>query len=209
MISDIVGAQSKIIASYGNSDPITEPRYNKIEGSPYQFEVWLPGKIHHIEGEIIDHPLVNYNAENGKIEIKDKNGAVTIINEVVYHKVELMDNGKTYTFVNRVRTGDISYYKAIYRGEKLSFLEKMEKEIQKESSVDYSAFKYIGKFNKKSTTYILQDGQLSEVFRGKKKILDFFDSNALAKYVKAEKLNFKRNEDLAKAFKYMEENPNN
>jgi len=196
---------AQIVASYGNSDPITQNRYANIQGVPYQFDQWMPGKIYDIEGEIIEHSRINYNAENGKFEVENENGAITIINEIRYSKIEIRDGNKTYTFANRLRPKDITYYQLIFRGEKIAFLEKLDASINRESKPDYSANRYIGSFKKKSQNYILKDGQIHEIYRSKKKILKFMGSDPLKKFVKTEKLNLRKDEDLKKALRFYEE----
>lgn len=195
---------AQIKASFGNPDPITQNRYSGVKGSPYLFEDWMPGKIFEFEGETIQLDKINFNTENGKIEVMDDKGAITIINEVLYHKVEIEIADKVHTFSNRLAKGDINYYKIIYRGKNLGFMEKTISEIQRDATSDYNAYSYTGSFDTKTNYYILKDGTVREVFRSKKKILDFLGSTELAQFVKKEKLNLKKDSDLVKAFEFME-----
>jgi hypothetical protein len=199
---------AQIEASYANPDPITENRYIGIKGSAYLFENWLPGKIYEFEGDVFQHTKINYNTKTGKVEIQNENGSITVINEVLYHQVEIMDKDQTLTFANRLTKGDINYYQVIYKGDQLAFLEKTVAEVKTESSSEYSAYKYTGVFSKQNQHYILKDGQIQEVFRNKKKILEFFNSKELEQFVKKEKIKFNRDEDLAKAFRFLEEGLN-
>jgi hypothetical protein len=197
---------AQIEASYANPNPITENRYIGIKGSAYLFEHWLPGKIYEFEGEVFQHTKINYNTKTGKIEIQNENGSITVINEVLYHQVEIMmDKDQTLTFANRLTKGDINYYQVIYKGDQLAFLEKTVAEVESENVSEYSAYNYSGAFDQKTKYYILQDGQIQEVFRNKKNLLEFFDSKELEQFVKKEKLKFKKDEDLVKAFEFMEE----
>lgn len=202
-LSTSVKAQIK--ASFANPKPITKNRYIGIEGSAYLFEHWLPGKIYEFEGAVLPHNKINYNTRTGKIEVKNENGSITVINEVLYHKVEILKEDQTRTFANRLTTGDINYYQVIYRGDQLAFLEKTIAEVKKENASEYSAYKYTGAFDKKTKFYILKDGQIQKVFRNKKKILEFFNSKELEQFVKKGKIKFKKDEDLVKAFEFMEE----
>jgi hypothetical protein len=99
---------------------------------------------------------------------------------------------------------DINYYQVIYQGKKVSFLEKVFAEIKGVSTTEYNAYKYQGDFEQQTKNYVLRDGQIEEIYRNKKKILSFLDSKELEKFVKEEKLNFKKNEDLIKAFEFYE-----
>lgn len=197
--------KAQIEASYANPDPIVENRYIKVKGSAYLFENWLPGKIYAFEGEVVPHNKINYNTMTGKIEIQNENGSLTVINEVLYHQVEILKGDQTLTFANRLTKGDINYYRVIYRGDQLAFLEKTVAKVNTENASEYSAYKLTGTFDKDTNHYILKDGQMQEVFRNKKKILEFFNSKELEQFVKKEKIKFKKDEDLAKAFEFMEE----
>jgi hypothetical protein len=86
--------KAQVKASFGNPDPITENRYAGVKGSAFQFDNWLPGKIYAAEGEVINHSKINFNAMTGKIEVLDDKNVITIINEVLYSKIELYDGEK-------------------------------------------------------------------------------------------------------------------
>ncbi len=82
----------------------------------------------------------------------------------------------------------------------------MEAKVSTATDAEYSAYNYIGSFDKDLKTFIVKDGQRHEIFRNKNKILKFFDSDALKKYVKSERLNFNKDEELGRAFRFMEGN---
>lgn len=199
-----LSGKAQVEASYGNPDPITENRYTGVKGSAYLFDDWLPGKLYEFEGEVLKQNKINYNTHNGKVEVMDENGAITIINEILYHKVEMMEDTQTHTFANRLRPKDINYYKIIYQGDKLAFLERTTAEIDKGTSSEYNAYKQVGVFDKDTKHFILKDAQIEEVYRNKKKILEFFGSQELEQFVKQEKLKLNKDEDLVRALKYFE-----
>lgn len=197
-------ASAQIEASYANPDPIVENRYAGVKGSAHLFDEWLPGKIYEFEGKVLEHNKINFNAHNGKMEVKDENGAITIINEILYHRVEIMDGNQIHTFANRLKPKDINYYKIIYQGDQLAFLEKSTAKINKGTSSEYNAYKEVGVFDMDTMHFILKDDQIEEVYRNKKKILEFFDSKELEQFVKKEKLKLNKDEDLIKAFEFLE-----
>ncbi len=195
---------AQITPSYTNTEVITTDRYIRYQGNPYLFEKWMPSHVYGPDNKIIPQLKINYNAQNNQFEVMNPDGGIIVANEVLYNRVDIFQDGDTLTFSNKVIKGDINYYRVIYSGDKLAFLEKMEVSVKKDIDAEYSAYNYIGSFDKDLKNYIVKDGQRHEIFRNKNKILKFFDSDALKKYVKSERLNLNRDEDLVEAFRFME-----
>lgn len=180
-------------------------RYGEVVGTPYYFEGWHPGKIYTYDGKQLEHPRVNYNGLTGKFELQEKSDQIIEISNIQYAKVILDTPEGTMTFANRYgKTTVTNYYREIYKGEKLAFLEKFKSSIERKEEPEYGSATYKDKFIEKTQYYVWKDEKLNEIGRGGKKILSFINSSALNKYVKKQKLNLKRDADLKLALAYYE-----
>ena len=187
-----------------NNEVLTEKRYSQVQGSPYYFKSWQKGTIKDIKGNSSSNTSINFNGETGLIEVKEGERIIQL-NENLYNQVELMVDGDKHIFVNRLTPVDLTYYKAIYQGEIMQFLARFESELKKEDDVaTYGASKSRTKFVNKTKYYIFQDQELKEVTRNTKKLIEHLKSPRLKSYVKKNKLNLKKDEDLAKALAYYE-----
>lgn len=70
--------------------------------------------------------------------------------------------------------------------------------------VIYGVFSFCLKFVNKIKYYIFWDGKMKEVNRNIKKLIDYLKFVRLKGYVKKNKLNFKKDEDLVKVLVYYE-----
>lgn len=188
-----------------NNEVMLENRYTKVEGSPYLFDEWSEGTIYSSNGEILQHPAVNFNGQNGKIEIRELDNKIIALNAMLYNKIEIEADGQKHVFSNRLQgPADLTYYRVIYGGDGLYFLEKFESDIKEEDVANYGVSKSRNRFVRSAKNYLLQDGKLEFTPRSTSKILKLFNSSPLDKYVKKEKLNLKEDADLRKALAYYE-----
>lgn len=188
-----------------NNEIITENRYSKVEGSPYLFDDWQKGTIYSSDGQILPYDEINFNGQNGKVEVREADKKIIALNALLYNKVEVLVESEKYVFANRLQSPtDLTYYHVIYAGTKLSFLKKFESDIKEEDVANYGVSKSKNRFVSSTKHYILQDNNLTFTPRSKGKILKFLNSTKLEKHIKKEKLNLKDDADLQKALSYYE-----
>lgn len=188
-----------------NNEVFTENRYSKVKGSPYLFDDWSKGTIYAADGEVQPHNQINFNGQNGKVEVKEGGDKIIALNAKLYNKIEIEVDGQKHVFANRLRgEKDLTYYEVIYGGKDLYFLKKFESDIKEDDVANYGVSKSQNRFVPETRHYILRNGQMEFTPRSKGKILKFFNSSKLKKYVKKEKLNLRDDTDLRKALAYFE-----
>ncbi|MBX2874906.1 MAG: hypothetical protein KTR30_22475 [Saprospiraceae bacterium] len=186
-----------------NNEVFTEKRYSKVQGSPYFNKEWNKGNLYDIKDKVLPHASINYNGETGLMEIKEEEKTIQL-NQNLYNRVEIMVEGKKQVFVNRITPVDLTYYRAVYQSDIMQFLEKFQSTLKEEEVATYGASKSRSKFVNKTKFYIFRDGKMEEVNRNTKKLVEHLKSARLKGYVKKNKLNLKKDEDLVKALAYYE-----
>lgn len=186
-----------------NNEVFTEKRYSNVQGSPYFNKEWNKGNLYDVKDQILPHASINFNGESGLLEILEDEKTIQL-NQNLYNRVEIMVDGKKQVFVNRITPVDLTYYRAVYQSEIMQFLERFESTLKEEEVATYGASKSRSKFVNKTKHYIFKDGKMTEVTRNNKKLVDQLKSARLKSYIKKNKLNLKKDEDLVKALAYYE-----
>lgn len=186
-----------------NNEVLTEQRYSKIQGSPYLFKAWNKGNLYDVKDQVLPHASINFNGETGLLEIKEDEKTIQL-NQNLYNRVEIMVDGKKKVFVNRVTPVDLTYYRAVYQSDIMQFLEKFESKLKEEDVATYGASKSRSKFVNKTKYFVFKEDKMHEVSRNSKKLVAFLKSPRLKGYIKKNKLNLKKDEDLVKALAYYE-----
>ncbi len=187
-----------------NAAPLSENRYAKVEGSPYQFKDWMDGILFE-KDEPFKHPKVNYNGRTGRFEVKVDDGKIIEINPLLYRRIIVQTEDESYPFSNKWDEENPVYYREIFAGEKVAFLEKFETELETNDVASYGVSSTSTRFVEKRNTYLWLDGKLMEVKQNKRKIFEAIGSSKLEKYAKKQKLNVKRDDELAAVLRYYEE----
>jgi len=186
-----------------NNEVFTEKRYSHVQGSPYFNKEWNKGNLYDVKDQVLPHASINFNGESGLLEIKEDEKTIQL-NQNLYNRIEIMVDGKKQVFVNRITPVDLTYYRAIYQSDIMQFLERFESTLKEEEVATYGASKSRSKFVNKTKYYIFKDGKMNEVTRNNKKLVDHLKSARLKSYIKKNKLNLKKDEDLVKALAYYE-----
>ncbi|PHN03806.1 hypothetical protein [Flavilitoribacter nigricans] len=186
-----------------NNQVLMQDRYDKIDGTPYLLEDWGTAVLYPLKGESLRHAKINYNGTTGTFEIVEGDAYIEL-NAALYNKVELNYKGKTYTFVNRLKPDDVTYYMVLHEGKDYLFLEHFEADLRSQGA-NYGVSADQEKFVPVTNNYVWKDGTLHDINRNTKKIVSFFDSPALKKEVKNKKLNLKDDADLSAALSYYDQ----
>lgn len=177
---------------------------SKIQGSKYFNDAFLPGKVF-IDGkeEKIVLPL-RYNAYADVIEIQNGD---TIEALVESEEISCTIYGETYLYKEYLsKKGDIvkGYLKLLNQGNNVSFFVKQKakyKEAKPAKTSHSSSFP--AKFVKSETYYFLPSGKKAAIMLNKKSLLKELDTNKKGKmksFLKTEKINFKKKNDLKRLF---------
>lgn len=201
LVGHIAWAQDPLYNS--NNEALMQKKYSKVEGSPYLFKDWHKGNLYDIKDNVTPHSAINFNGDTGKVEIQEDDKVIQL-NENLYNRIEIMVDGKKQVLVNRVSPIDLTYYRAIYQSDLHQALERFESTLKEDEVGTYGASKTRSKFVNKTKFYLFKDGELHEVNRNKKKLVEFLKSARLKSYIKKNKLNIKKDEDLVKALAYYE-----
>lgn len=201
-IGQVIWAQ-EVMYNTAN-ETLMQKDYTKIQGSPYLFKDWNKGTLYDIKDNVLALPAINFNGDIGKVVIQEEDNIIEL-NENLYNRIEIMVDGKKEVLVNRITPIDLTYYRAIYQSETHQALEKFESKLKEDDTVGtYGASGKRSKFINKTKFFLFKDGKLHEVNRNNKKIIEFLKSARLKGYLKKNKLNLKKDEDLVKALAYYE-----
>lgn len=185
------------------NETLMQKDYSKVQGSPYLFKDWHKGTLYDIKDKPTAATAINFNGDTGKVVMQEDDKIIEL-NENLYNRIELMVDGKKEVLVNRVTPIDLTYYRAIYQSEMHQALERFESDLKEDEVGTYAASSKRAKFMNKTKFYLFKDGKLHQVNRNNKKIIDFLKSPRLKGYLKKNKLNLKKDEDLVKALAYYE-----
>ena len=198
-----VGWAQEVMYNTAN-ETLMQKDYSKIEGSPYLFKEWHKGTLYDIKDNATTEAAINFNGDTGKVVIQEEDKIIEL-NENLYNRIEIMVDGKKEVLVNRITPIDLTYYRAIYQSEMHQALEKFESDLKEDDGVGtYGASSKRAKFMNKTKFFLFKDGKLHQVNRNNKKLVEFLKSPRLKGYIKKNKLNLKKDEDLVKALAYYE-----
>jgi hypothetical protein len=184
-------------------------RYEGTKGSPYVFEEWVPGEVLMLNEQRILIREMNYNCFDNEVAYLDPDSkAVMLINKYTINRFFLIPGQDTLLFVPLKLDEDrpAVFAEVLYQGE--STLYKLyEKEfIRANYEGGYSADRKYDEFADKSSLYLSTANNPGpiKIKKSKKQILAALSGAAdgLAGYVKAEKLDLKREEDLIRLLEY-------
>jgi len=178
----------------------------KYQGSPYLYDSYVPGKMI-VNDEQTFQIMVRYNAYSDVFEMLDDNNRSSALYKLDYVKIIMtgreyqiysyQDNGKQIEgyLENLSVSGDTKFFRK--DSKKFVDLVKAETGYEKDKPA---------KFVLESPKYYAQkkDESLKEIKLKKKDILALFQShkNEVSTFVKKQKLNLKRQEDVIKLFDY-------
>lgn len=206
LCSSLALAQHTNINTYkfdSNQQVLLVNRYENIDGSPYFLEKWAKGSLQSPRGSTVEHEMVNLNGHTGRFEVIESETTVEL-SAALFNRVELSHNNARYVFVNRLPESDLTYYRLIHEGKNYLFLEKFQVTLQV-NGANYGVSTAPQKFLNHTDSFIWKDGQLHDINRTNKKILDFFNTPALNDLVRSKKLNLKEEADLLAALRYYDE----
>ena len=209
------GAQSdghfteSIVSNFENAMRLTgadeDAKLSNVMGSPYENDSFLIGKAANKKIDNSKPYYLRYNIYNDVIEIQDSENIIGLIkslniyaiisNREYHYEIYSNDNAKT----------DEGYFILLSKGINSNlYLRKIKKFKDKVKAKDSYHKDTPAAFVDSESFYIKKDRVLFPVSKKKKDFLLQFPEkeNELKKYMKAEKINLKSQNDVVKLFKY-------
>jgi hypothetical protein len=192
--------------SDSNRRPMTEKKYVDISGSPYFSDLFLKGSVNLADGKHYDNMFLQFDQVQEKLLFKN------MLNEEFPSEFTLavaefnvtLPEGESVKFKNLNSAGEnkAGLYQEIYSG-KVSLFKRTKKNIVQNASYNTAN---VEKRITVSTTYLIQtaDAQLVPVKADKKAFLSVLSgkSKELEAYISKEKIDFKKDSELAKLMAY-------
>ncbi|PKP33665.1 MAG: hypothetical protein CVU00_10390 [Bacteroidetes bacterium HGW-Bacteroidetes-17] len=183
---------------------------NDIKGSPYLKTEFVLGdiltynKIHYV-----NVPL-RYNIYNDEIEFEvDKENYLAISSPESIQKIIIGDDAFIYTVKRNKKGEQFGYYQLLHEG-KVRLLSRHNIVFKEATRTTGYKAAESAKFEKNSNTYYLQkENDEPHEISNKKDLVAMLgpQGEKINLLIKKEKLNFRKEEDLIKLVKFMNENP--
>lgn len=182
--------------------------WNNVKGSPYLYEQYKVGMFY-VGNKSYGKVLMRLNTYSDEIELLPENGQETeALMKVANSKVTFENKTlKVYTFNDEEGYEQQGYFLVLSDQKNVSLLlRKKCKFSPNEKAATANQANRAAKFTQYDRYYIVKDGNKPVQIAPKKKaILKLFPEKAdeIKKYIKAEKLKLKRQEDFAKLITYI------
>lgn len=185
--------------------PLMVIKHTDVEGSPYFYNFWVKGKVTLKNGKSYSNDSLKFDLVDDKLIFKNDDGTLMYFAEPV-GAFDLLDkDSKVLHFKNGLPASNglnaESYFQIIYDG-KIPLFKRTGKFITE--SKQYNSASTIKSFNTIFNYYTLQNEALIKVSLNKKTIVALFGikEEQLNDYLKQEKIDLKKDDDLNKLFTY-------
>ena len=188
---------------------LTERKLDDVKGFPYIVNKWSNVTAYTTEGQKIEGLLGKYNAENDAIEVLIEDKLIELNNHL-YNKITILaidieGNKTVYNYENGLISGDLGYYNVIYKGKKVSFVEKVVAKLLHKTVANYGLSEDIKKYVKTTKYFIILDDKFIQVKKNKKSILGALGNNRdLERHIKKNKLKLRKNFEIRAALDHFE-----
>lgn len=195
-----VAAQQAVFA---DGSPVKEIKYSDIIGSELYNTEWWNAEVLLTNGARYNLP-VKYNLYVDELFFKSDNQTMSFVvpvREFVFKE----SSSATAFFRNGYPANDgfsdKTFYQVLVDG-KVQLLKKLSKQVMETKDFNSSIVKK--RFTDLSKVYSFRDNQFYQLKRDKSGILNVFSdrSNEIAKYISDNKINLKKDDELAKVFNY-------
>jgi len=189
--------------------PLMTKDYTNIEGSPYLYDDWIAGTVKLANGVTNKEPIMlKYNLLDDEVYFKDKAGeAMAFV--VPVQEFTLNPTQIDATLARRYRNGykgidgikPAAYFEVLSDG-KVQLIKKIVKVIFETQNIGSAA--KTRSFIDKTKYYLVIDGNATAVKNDKKSLLATLSDKEtqLEAYIKTNKVDFKKDADLAKLVTY-------
>jgi hypothetical protein len=198
-------------ATYGqdvNGSALKASRYLDINGSPFLFDSWLPAMVQLENGQTYKLD-VKYDLVADNLIFKDKNGdSLAFVLPIKEFKFTAgRDDKLTHSFKSGFpqttgNTGKNTLYEVLFEGT-TTLLKKQSKSIWEETTT-YGTANRTKNISSKTIYYIVDESGIKPLKNQRKAVTSAFGSKSadVEKYIKENKLDVSKEEDLIKVFAY-------
>ncbi|MEA3462214.1 MAG: hypothetical protein U9R49_10070, partial [Bacteroidota bacterium] len=184
-------------------------RYEGTKGTPYVFETWFPGEIFLKSKKKIVIKELNYNCYDNEVAFLDPaTKTVRLINKFTVELFYFLNGSDTLLFapIQPENDGDFLFAQVLYNKGSVVYKRYQKEFVRANYEGGYSADRKYDEFADKSSLYFSKhnDPRFYRVRKSKKQILAAFPDaeDEISSFIKAEKLDLKREEDVVKLLKY-------
>ncbi|MET2985754.1 hypothetical protein [Aureibaculum conchae] len=173
----------------------------EISGSYHLFKGWNNhGLIHAKNDKYYKIKNINFNIKNNFFEYKNDKDSIVGFD---LNGSEILVNSKRFKSFHFNKTNDDKIFEIIWDNDLFILLKDYSTEVKKikpEGYKDFSSDKYIVR----KTYYLIKDNKIGKFKLSKKNVLGLLklNSESIEKYVKQNKLSYKKDKDLKIIFDY-------
>ncbi len=183
---------------------LNNPKYDRIEGSPYLYPGFSPAKINGSK----ETKFVRFNAVDNNIEVRQSEAKVILLSKTDQYNIALLDGSakeyQTLAYTDEKNEPESTFFELIHKGEdyNLYLKERIKlirgvKQAQAYSDQKPDRFQkvedhfYVSNFKSSSSELLLIPSKKKEFYR-------LFETrlNEMQKYIKKEKLSIDQVKDL-------------
>lgn len=187
---------------------VNKNEYNSADGSPYISNTFVPAKINDLKKT----QFIRFNVVDQIVEVKTKENKAVMLDLTHDYQIKMLDGSNkqyataTYYLKGKSRKSFFEIVKQtesyiLYKQERRKFIKEQKAEGYQDKTparfVDVNPMYFVSDFKKES-------GHLLELPAKKKKFTSFFGSRskAMGQFIKKEKLNSTKEEDLIAIFDF-------
>jgi hypothetical protein len=191
-------------------ESLTNPIYDKVEGSPYLQETFVPARINGAE----ETKFVRFNAFDNAIEINLGNGQMMILDKRTTYLIDILDGSnrvyQTLSYRNDEDQIEMSFFERVHQEKMFSlFLKERVKLVRGVKDQQAYGGEKSDQFLKVNDVYYISNFRfktpdLLEVPRKRKDFFKFFTKREkeIEKFIKDKKLDMNAPNDIVTIFEY-------
>jgi hypothetical protein len=211
IINEWLSAQNlNLTPSFGGITlaPLTTTGKVVDESNIFFIDTWNEGSLFiNINAKGLSVPQLKYNISEDKIIMRNEQGVFEFPKGSIL-SFTLKSNGKEYTFISGLdgieKYSATSFFLVNYDSKKIKLLTKHFTILQNLGSNNYGSTTQEYTYSKDKELYIYKDNKGILVKRNKKSILEVLggDKKIWEDYIKANKLDMKKEEDIARLIQF-------
>jgi hypothetical protein len=203
-------AYAELISKTKTAKKSTTDDLRNVVGTPYANDKFLPGKILYKGEKANTNFLLRYNSNRNLIEVEVEGGGID--NVLMSEKISCQIGNDVYeytTYINAEENEEeTGYIKTLHKSDNYILFSKQKKTFYQEKiSVDPLVPSYKAKYVASEKFYLLEkSNNTAYLLKKKRYFLDRVNSSttkkAMKKYIKKERISFKKEEDLIRLIKH-------
>lgn len=208
-VAAITGATAQFAVVDIMGQPILSKPYTDVQGSAYLYDNWMKGSVSTSKNVTYDGVYLKYDQVADELMFKSESGEAKIFVQPVTEFTINVGTDNAVLATRLFRTGFIpvdgasphTFYEVLADGQ-TQLLKRTSKSIFEE--LPYGSSTKVKKFQADTHYYLAKDTKLTKIRNDKKALLKALSDKAteLEAYIKTNKLDLKKDADLAKVVDY-------